>query len=373
MKKILAVLMILCLLFACVACVEEEAPAKKKCPSCDEKVSVRANYCEHCGVALKDKTPTETPTAAPDKTPECSHSWQEADCNYPKICVFCGATEGTALGHDFGDNREKCAVCGTENPDFVPTQWRMEGTTLYVSGVGDMQNFRSAENYPWYQYSAIIQTIIVEPGITGISQNAFGGCANVETVILPEGLTVIGDSAFSGKTKLKQIEIPSTVTTIAYGAFSGSGLTSVSIPYGVTVIERDAFSWCNDLETVVFPGSLKVIEMSAFAECRSLNNLEFPNGLETIGSGAFCGNDALKELVFPESVTTIESGAFLACPSLTKVTIPSTVTQIGSGAFTANNYNYDTSGITICCTEGSFAHQYAIVNEHPIELVDEIF
>lgn len=48
------------------------------------------------------------------------HSWDAADCDTPKTCTECGATEGAALGHsytvadkDATHHWKKCSVCGT--------------------------------------------------------------------------------------------------------------------------------------------------------------------------------------------------------------------------------------------------------------------
>lgn len=47
----------------------------------------------------------------------CSHIWLDADCENPKTCSICGATEGEPLGHDFHDN--VCSVCGAFEKPFI--------------------------------------------------------------------------------------------------------------------------------------------------------------------------------------------------------------------------------------------------------------
>ena len=53
-----------------------------------------------------------------NKETTCSHTWVDADCDTPKTCSICGATEGEALGHtaeaDDGNctTEVKCTVCG---------------------------------------------------------------------------------------------------------------------------------------------------------------------------------------------------------------------------------------------------------------------
>ena len=61
------------------------------------------------------------------------------------------------------------------------------------------------------------------------------------------------------------------VTSIGWSAFSGcSGLTSISIPEGVTDIEDGAFSECSDLTSINIPKGVTSIGGFAFALCDNL-------------------------------------------------------------------------------------------------------
>ncbi len=65
---------------------------------------------------------------------ECDHVWQDATCTAPKTCTECQATEGSALGHTFGEwntlteptcNTEGskarlCQTCGTLENGTIP-------------------------------------------------------------------------------------------------------------------------------------------------------------------------------------------------------------------------------------------------------------
>jgi len=89
------------------------------------------------------------------------------------------------------------------------------------------------------------------------------------------------------------LNIPETiggapVTTIADSAFkSCTGITSVTIPAGVTYIWYDAFWGCTGLTSVTLPDSLIVIEEAAFWGCSNLKSIVIPSGILDIASNAF--------------------------------------------------------------------------------------
>ena len=79
--------------------------------------------------------------------------------------------------------------------------------------------------------------------VNRISPFAFYGCTGLTSVTIPYGVTSIGQSAFYGCTGLTSVTIPITVTNIGIGAFEGcTGLASISIPNSVTSIGYKAFS-----------------------------------------------------------------------------------------------------------------------------------
>lgn len=64
-------------------------------------------------VSVSEVQPTDDPNAT-----DHVHSFSEATCTEPGKCD-CGATEGTALGHDYKDG--VCTRCGEKDPDYRMT------------------------------------------------------------------------------------------------------------------------------------------------------------------------------------------------------------------------------------------------------------
>ncbi|MBO5040635.1 MAG: endonuclease [Clostridia bacterium] len=55
------------------------------------------------------------------------HNWTPADCDTPKTCTKCQATEGSALGHSFDENG-KCTKCGASEGGKLPDDTTTDGT-----------------------------------------------------------------------------------------------------------------------------------------------------------------------------------------------------------------------------------------------------
>ena len=167
-----------------------------------------------------------------------------------------------------------------------------------------------------------------------IGKCAFKGCSGLTSLTLPDGITEIGDEAFEYCSGLTSLTLPAGITSIGDDAFYGcSGLTSLTIPDGVTQIDKNAFRDCTGLTSLNLPANIKRIGESAFENCSGLTSLNLPAGITTIGSSAFYGCSGLTSLTIPDGVTKIGRYAFSNCSYLTSLTIPSSVNSLGDYAF----------------------------------------
>ena len=84
-----------------------------------------------------------------------------------------------------------------------------------------------------------------------LGSRAFYNCSGLTSLSLPSGITSIGWEVFSGCSGLASLSLPSGLTSIGVGAFSGcSGLTSLSLSSGLTSIGDVAFYGCSGLTSI---------------------------------------------------------------------------------------------------------------------------
>ena len=172
-----------------------------------------------------------------------------------------------------------------------------------------------------------LQELVFPSGLTAVSSDVANGCSSLERAVLPPSAESIGENAFSVCKSLKEISIPETVTEIGSNAFSGSGLTSITVPDGVSAIPDYFCEDCTDLETVKLPANLTEIGGSAFSRCGSLSEITLPAGVVTLGKVCF-GGTGLTSIELPDGLTSIGASA-LSATGIRSLYIPASVTEIG--------------------------------------------
>lgn len=132
--------------------------------------------------------------------------------------------------------------------------------------------------YSWNGLSTPKKTIII-PGeiqfnrktytVTKLSKHVFRDCKEIESVLIPD-----------------------SIHTIESVAFMDSGIISIKLPIGITILEDGVFYGCNRLQNVILPIALQKIESTAFEGVNMLNEIIIPASIESISVEIF-GNTTI--------------------------------------------------------------------------------
>lgn len=258
--------------------------------------------------------------------------------------------------------------CLTNCPNIIfesegsQVSYRYSDGTLTITGSGVMYGYASEEDTPWAGYRDSITSLVIEDGITAISDNAFRELTNLKSVRFPETLVSVGRYAFYNCTALESIDIPESVSIIREHAFQNcsnlaavtlpeqmeligtyafsncTSLTSFIIPEGITEIAYGTFNNCYNLITITLPTSLVDIGGSAFIYCSSLKKLDAgETALETIGQFAFYDNYYLRTVILPDTLSLIDYAAFGYCSGIKNVWYAGTEDQWNQITIGSNN------------------------------------
>lgn len=218
---------------------------------------------------------------------------------------------------------------------------------LRLSGEGDMYH-SSNSNIPWRYYRKYIKTIIIDDGITLISNFAFAECSSLESVTIGNGIDYIGEQTFYKCTSLISISFSNNIQIISINAFHDCcSLSSINLPSSLTKISNSAFENCSSLKSLILPDKLETINYEAFKDCSSLEYLSIGRNLESLFYANIQGCISLKTIDVNENnqylksidgvLFTIESNIILtkypACKKEETYEIPNDVYSIDKYAF----------------------------------------
>ncbi len=243
---------------------------------------------------------------------------------------------------------------------------------LTLSGVGEMNGA-----VPWSEHRDSIKKVIIEPGVTKITEGAFSGCNSLKAIHISGTVELIEPCSFENSGNIYDIyydgsvenwlllyaycgdkELKSSVLNLPDGnvaifgdcgslvawAFDGYGALTICgegamadlgnrLPWGsqkrsiksvyigknITDICDFAFEGCSNLVTVVIGEEISRIGESAFKDCVNLKCVVFPKSIEVIGRNAFRNCTALSSVRIPETLISVGSGGFYGCNSVSEI------------------------------------------------------
>lgn len=107
------------------------------------------------------------------------------------------------------------------------TEWNfdVDTNTLYIIGTGAMDNYSSQQDMPWYTYLLMINTVVIQDGITSLGNYAFSGAENLTKVDIPSTVTSVGEYTFASCSSLKELTLGENILSISDSSFAYDGVS----------------------------------------------------------------------------------------------------------------------------------------------------
>ena len=182
-------------------------------------------------------------------------------------------------------------------------------------------------------------------------------CAGLQELVVEEGVTELPVGLCMADTLLRRVDFPSSLRVIRAQAFSGTGLTEVTLPKEMDLLDCDVFARCSflgflkmperlgkclggivsecpSLTSVTLPGDMRELPEYFFMDCTALKSFTVPEGIVSIGRTAFGGCRSLESCRLPSTLKEIHVSAFFGCGELRDLNLPETIEYVALGAFT---------------------------------------
>ncbi len=300
---------------------------------------------------------------------ECKHEWKDATCTSPKTCSLCNATEGKALGHDFGDwetttaatcvdageKTRTCKRCNHKETDTIAAlghdleQIAKKDATCTVDGY---EAYEACKNCDYETEKKVIkakhkyETTVIPSTCTkdGYTLHECSVCHDRyedEKVVstghawggwyVAEKTTLESDGLLKNSCMNCDEVYEKAPTVISEGTFQKS--------YGGSSI---TYKLVDETGTLVINGTGTTLDCGEdgaaqpFADYRDkITEILISEGVVTIDKGSFANLKNLTKVTFPSTLELIEDYAFYGSfkSSITSLTIPESVTELGIFSF----------------------------------------
>lgn len=181
------------------------------------------------------------------------------NCNKEKI-VF-SVAKGSYAEDYVKEHGFKYETRGEENKPIASgkcgnnVNWELYSNGLFkLNGNGEMENYKSNTEAPWYNYRHAIKTIEIGKDISNIGVYAFKGAINCTNIIFEEQSSIkdINGSTFVYLQNLEEVLLPESITKIGNYTFGYcKNLKKIYLPKSITSINNTAFNNCDKTNLVL--------------------------------------------------------------------------------------------------------------------------
>ena len=163
---------------------------------------------------------------------------------------------------------------------YALLQGRKDTSFVVPSSVTMIDSYAFAENDN-------IRTVSMSNSVTELGESCFYNCKSLESITLSDNIEVIPKECFWQDSNLIDINLPNRLKTVSQYGLASCGFTKIVFPNSMVSVEKSAFEWCRELETLELNNGLEAIGDYAFDSCNKINSVTIPNSVVYLGRRAF--------------------------------------------------------------------------------------
>lgn len=258
------------------------------------------------------------------------------------------------------DSKTTNNSCGKTTADSVTWDFDQTTGTLTISGTGDMADYTSESQQPWYSNANNIEKIVINEGVKSIGAQSFRALSNVKQVTLADSVESIGDMAFRNTgvnaTEALILHLGKNVSSISTDALRGN-------KFAAFIVDEENTSFMASADGLLYSKDGKKLISYPMRKAGTTFNNAWLDGVEVIGTRAFFGArfDGPSDIVIPETVKVVGAQAFSNTFNLNNAVfvlhLPNSLEKLEYAAFFAGRYRgvlkLGKNLTTIVTTDGS--------------------
>lgn len=219
------------------------------------------------------------------------------------ISLFCDSVTGkyTAVYHGSGS---------VPTTSIYGTGYVSQLSASFASVIRSITSVENARPNPTLKSSVVIDTIVLDYGITKVESEGISNISGLETVIYARSLTEISSGAFQGESALKVVAMANGENTVIE-----SGLADISSV--ATINTHYLFNTCKALVKIHLPSDIGNTIGTQFAQnCTALKGIWCGDGSYTEGVADFTTSAT--------PITTVKSASLKGLSNITEIKLNNT-------------------------------------------------
>ena len=239
-------------------------------------------------------------------------------------------TEMDGITYKYNSRSKICAVIGCDEDITVAdmSSVRIGGYSYCIKYIEEGV-FENKTN---------IQSLSVGSGLKTIASDQFSGLISLTSLTIGSSIESIGSNAFRGCSNLTFIQFDAiNCSALEIGTFYDAGVNGdgidITVGNSVTVIPANIFNSGSaehspKITTLIIGDNVGTVGNGAFSYCDEVETLVIGNSMTSLSNLPI--SSSLVFLTIGRNITTVGEGTFTACTNLTDLTIPISTNAVGS-------------------------------------------